>query len=83
MTLDDIIAIAEGDVDVRLVDYDGRYLETVSLRYKEGYVQDFLDDFGTYSIEAIWGDFDRDEYVHEIDRVYLAVTISVETEDKK
>ena len=83
MTLDDIIAIAEGDVDVRLVDYDGRYLETVTLRYKEAYIQDFLDDFGTYSIEAIWGDFDRDDYFHEIDRVYLAVTISVETEDKK
>lgn len=83
MTLDDIVEIAVGDIDVIMVDKEGIYIETEMLRYDEGYNQEFLDNFGSYYIKEIWGNYERDNLFHEVNRVYLAVTISVETEDKK
>lgn len=78
MILDDIVGITDGDINVMMFDKEGKYIETEILRYDEGYDLNFLDDFGKCSVEELWGDYDRDNTYHEIERVYVTVVITVE-----
>lgn len=77
MILDDIIQLVAGDIKVRMVDIHGALIGSKLMQYREGYDLNFLDDFGKCDVEELWGDYDRDDTYHEIERVYITVTITV------
>lgn len=77
MVLDDVIQLVAGDIKVKMVDVHGAFIGSKLMPYHEGYDLNFLADFGRCSVEELWGDYDRDDTYHEIERVYITVTITV------